>query len=236
MNDSDHPRRLHGRKRGRKLRAGLAELVDTLLPRLTLRLPQPPQRLDVAEAFGGRAFKDLWVEIGFGAGEHLAWQARTHAEVALIGCEPFVNGIATLLRDIDAEDLGNIRIYPDDGRDLLDTLPDAAVGRVFLLFSDPWPKRRHWQRRVISPPTLATLARVMRPGAELRIASDDPRLLDWTLWHLRAHPGFAWTARSAADFLERPADWPPTRYEQKQIRGRPAYLTFVRTAVAQAAN
>ncbi|MCA8933200.1 MAG: tRNA (guanosine(46)-N7)-methyltransferase TrmB, partial [Rhodospirillaceae bacterium] len=116
MNDSDHPRRLHGRKRGRKLRAGLAELVDTLLPRLTLRLPQPPQRLDVAEAFGGRVFQDLWVEIGFGAGEHLAWQAHTHPEVALIGCEPFVNGIATLLRDIEAEGLANIRIYPDDGR------------------------------------------------------------------------------------------------------------------------
>ena len=219
---------LHGRRRGRKLRAGLSRLVEDKLPALTVTLPPIGQRLDPAAAFGSLPIDDLWLEIGFGAGEHLAWQARMHPRVGLIGCEPFLNGIASLLRAIDTDGLDRIRIYPDDARNLLDALPDASVGRCFLLFSDPWPKRRHRARRLIGPGTADTLARVLRPGADLRIASDDRGLLDWTLWHLRPHPAFHWTARRPSDFLTRPADWPPTRYEEKAIRGRPAYLTFVR--------
>ena len=202
--------------------------MEEALPRIAVQRPLRGRRLDIGGLFAGRPIRDLWVEIGFGAGEHLAWQARHHPDIGMIGCEPFVNGVASLLRAVEAERLHNIRIYPDDGRDLIDVLPDACVGRVFLLFSDPWPKRRHWSRRVISPAMLEALARVMRRRADLRIATDDPGLQDWTLWHLRAHPAFAWTARRSADFLTRPADWPPTRYEQKQIRGRPIYLSWVR--------
>ena len=111
---------------------------------------------------------------------------------------------------------------------LLPALPEAAVGRVFVLFPDPWPKRRHATRRFVQRDTLDALARIMRPGAELRLASDDPGLVDWMLWQTRSHPDFAWTAGGPADWRCRPPDWPATRYERKELRGRPAFLRFTR--------
>jgi tRNA (guanine-N7-)-methyltransferase len=172
----------------------------------------------------------LWLEIGFGAGEHLAWQAAAHREVLLVGCEVYRNGIASLLAQIESSDLSNIRLWPEDARDLIDRLPDRSVARAFLLFPDPWPKARHAERRFIGPANLASLARIMLPGAELRVATDDPTYLAWTLEHLPAHPDFRWRAGAETDLHRRPADWPPTRYEQKALReGRPpAYLRFER--------
>jgi tRNA (guanine-N7-)-methyltransferase len=172
----------------------------------------------------------LWLEIGFGAGEHLAWQAAAHPEVLLVGCEVYRNGIAALLAQIEGRDPSNIRLWPEDARDLIDRLPDRSVARVFLLFPDPWPKSRHAERRFIGPANLDSLARIMVPGAELRVATDDPTYLAWTLEHLPAHPEFRWRAGAEAEQHRRPADWPPTRYEQKALReGRPpAYLRFER--------
>jgi tRNA (guanine-N7-)-methyltransferase len=172
----------------------------------------------------------VWLEIGFGGGEHLAEQARTHPAVGLIGCEVFLNGIATLLAQVSALGLGNIRVYPEDARDLLDALPGACLDRVFLLFPDPWPKRRHADRRFIQPANLDLLARLMKPGAEFRVASDDPIYVGWALAHLTRHPAFAWTAQGPADWRIRPADWPGTRYESKALRqGRqPVFLRFTR--------
>ncbi len=172
----------------------------------------------------------LWLEIGFGAGEHLAWQAAAHPEVLLVGCEVYRNGIAALLTQIEGRDLSNIRLWAEDARDLIDRLPDRSVARVFLLFPDPWPKSRHAERRFIGPANLDSLARIMTPGAELRVATDDPTYLAWTLEHLPAHPEFRWRAGAQAQQHHRPPDWPATRYEQKALReGRPpAYLRFER--------
>ena len=172
----------------------------------------------------------MWLEIGFGAGEHLAAQAEAHPGIGFIGVEVFENGVARLVAEIDRRGLANIRIFPDDARMLLDALAPASLGRVFILFPDPWPKTRHHKRRLVSTATLDRLAVLMRPGAELRLATDDRDYLAWMLEHATAHPEFAWLARGPADWRERPADWPPTRYEEKaRAAGRtPAFLRFAR--------
>jgi tRNA (guanine-N7-)-methyltransferase len=176
------------------------------------------------------ALAPLWLEIGFGGGEHLAWQAEAHPEILLIGAEVYRNGIAGLLGQVAARRLDNVRLWPEDARDLIDRLPDHRVERVFLVFPDPWPKSRHAERRFVGPNNLAALARVMAPGAELRVATDDPSYLCWILDHLPVHPEFRWRVAGPDDWRQRPPDWPASRYEQKALREgrRPAYLTFVR--------
>jgi tRNA (guanine-N7-)-methyltransferase len=171
---------------------------------------------------------DVWLEIGFGAGEHLHWQAIHNPRVGLIGAEPFVNGVAKLLSKIEEEPAPNIRIYMDDARDIISALPDASLGGVFVLFPDPWPKLRHHKRRFLQTEMLDQLARVMKPGAELRFGSDDAPLVEYTLERLAAHPSFEWTATRAADWQRRTPDWPQTRYEAKQLHGVPAFLIFIR--------
>ena len=187
---------------------------------------------------------DVWLEIGFGAGEHLHWQAQHHPRVGLIGAEPFVNGVAKLLSKIDdefsspvhggdaerssAEGARNIRLHMGDARDIIAALPDSSLGRVFILFPDPWPKTRHHKRRFIQTEMLDELTRVMKPGAELRFGSDDAPLVEYTLERLMAHSSFEWTAACAKDWQTRPADWPQTRYEAKQLHGIPVFLGFVR--------
>jgi tRNA (guanine-N7-)-methyltransferase len=171
---------------------------------------------------------DVWLEIGFGAGEHLLWQAQHHPDVTLIGAEPYEGGVAKLLSKLAEQPTPNLRIHMGDAREILAALTDASLGRVFLLFPDPWPKTRHHKRRFLQTEMLGTLARLMKPGAELRFASDDAPLVEYTLERLMAHPDFAWTASRAEDWKTRPADWPPTRYEAKQLHGVPAFLRFVR--------
>ena len=234
--DDGNTRRLlfYGRRQGRKLRPGRQRLMDELLPRLGIALPEPGgtlDRIDPWALFPSRP-QALWLEIGFGGGEHLAAQAARHPEIGFIGSEVFVNGIATLLAGIERDRLANIRIWPEDARFLLDALPDACLGRVFLLFPDPWPKRRHAERRFIGPDNLARLARVLVPGGELRVASDDAGYVAWALRHLRRHPDFHWVAQRPDDWRRPPADWVPTRYESKALaEGRkPAYLRFLRGA------
>lgn len=227
------PPRVYGRRRGRKLRPGRRQLNDSLLPQLAFALPE-------AGSFDPRALfpaapTELWLEIGFGGGEHLAEQAERHPDIGLLGSEVFENGVARLVGEVARRNLGNIRIFPDDARLLLDALPPASLGRVFILFPDPWPKLRHHKRRLVATPTLDRLAIVMRPGAELRLATDDRDYLAWMLEHATAHPAFRWLARAPADWRERPSDWPPTRYEEKtRAAGRdPAFLRFVRRAAPQ---
>jgi tRNA (guanine-N7-)-methyltransferase len=221
-------RRFYGRRKGRPLRKGQQQLIDALLPRVAVALPVSG-KLDPRALFPHQP-EQVWLEIGFGGGEHLADQARTHPDAGLIGCEVFLNGIATLLSQVSSLGLANVRVYPEDARDLLDALPDASLDRVFLLFPDPWPKRRHADRRFIQPANLDLLARLMKPGAEFRVASDDPTYIGWALAHLVRHPAFAWTARGPGDWRERTADWPGTRYESKALReGRPpVFLRFTR--------
>jgi tRNA (guanine-N7-)-methyltransferase len=222
-------RLIHGRKHGHKLRPGLKRLMTELLPRLRVTLPAPGQELDPAALFG-RVPDDLWLEIGFGAGEHLAWQAEQHPGIGFIGAEVFVNGIASLLRQIRERGLDNLRILEGDGRDLLEALPAASLGRVFILFPDPWRKTRHHKRRVVRRETLDHLARLMKDGAELRLASDHADYLGWMLEAVTNHGAFQWLVRGPEDWRRRPADWPPSRYEQKALAQgrRPTYLRFVR--------
>jgi len=230
------PRRiLYGRRRGRRRRAGRGALLATRLEPLAVSLDGVAAgSLDPRLLFGPGA-TEVWLEIGFGAGEHLAEQARDHREVGFLGCEPFIDGVASLLRHVEHEELGNIRLFVDDARSMVDAMLTSSIGRAFLLFPDPWPKMRHHKRRFLEPASVAGLARVLRPGAELRVATDHLGYCRWALAHLLAHPAFRWTAERASDWRERPADWPPTRYEIKAIAaGRaPVYLRFVRSAGEQ---
>ena len=233
--DDQPPRRqLYGRRSGRPLRPARARLVESLLPRLSLTLETAASARGLAALFETgpekRGPEELWLEIGFGAGEHLAAQAAARPEIGFLGVEVFVNGIASLLARIEAAGLRNVRIYQGDGRDLLEALPEALLTRVSVLFPDPWPKIRHRRRRIIQAATLDHLARVLRDGGELRLATDDPDYLTWMLEKTTAHPAFEWRARRAADWRRRPADWPPSRYEQKALaRGAtPTYLRFRR--------
>jgi tRNA (guanine-N7-)-methyltransferase len=206
---------------GPKLSGHQQHLVETLLPKL--RAPLEKER-DPRDYFG--SVKDVWLEVGFGAGEHLLWQAQHHPDVGLIGAEPYVSGIAKLLSKFSNEQ--NIRVHDGDARDILDVLPDASLGRVFILFPDPWPKTRHHKRRFVQTEMLNVLARKMKPGAELRFASDDAGYAAWTLERALAHPAFEWTATRASDWKSRPADWPQTRYEAKALHGPPNYFQFRR--------
>jgi tRNA (guanine-N7-)-methyltransferase len=173
---------------------------------------------------------ELWLEIGFGAGEHLAEQAMAHPDIGFLGAEVFENGVVKLLAEVQRRELANIRILVDDARLLLAALPDACLGRVFILFPDPWPKQRHHKRRMVSPGVLGQLARIMKAGAELRLATDDIGYLRAMLEQVPPHPDFAWQARGPADWLRRPPDWPATRYEAKAgAAGRiPHFLRFTR--------
>jgi tRNA (guanine-N7-)-methyltransferase len=215
-----------GRRKGKRLRAGQDELVQNLLPSLRVTPGRSPA--EMFPAAGGP--RETWLEIGFGGGEHLAAQARSHPDVNFIGCEPFVNGMAKLLAVIDHEKLGNIRVWDEDVTDLLPTLPEACLDRVYILYPDPWPKRRQRKRRLVSDETLAGLARVMRKGAELRFASDIDNYIGWVLARASRSPDFRWTAGRADDWRRPYEGWPGTRYEAKAIReGRvPSYLTFER--------
>jgi tRNA (guanine-N7-)-methyltransferase len=225
---TDHPerhrRKLYGRRKGPKLSAHKSSLFQTLLPQL---VPKIRHGADPRSYFDN--VEDVWLEVGFGAGEHLLWQAQVHSHVGLIGAEPYESGVAKLLSKLDTAPASNLRIHMGDARDIIAALPDAALGRVFILFPDPWPKTRHAKRRFLQTEMLNALARVMKSGAELRFATDDAPLLEFTLERLMAHPAFAWTAACAQDWRLRPADWPQTRYEAKQLHGVPAFLRFVRT-------
>lgn len=216
-----------GRRKGKRLRAGQDELVLTLLPSLRVTPGQSPAAMF---ASAGGESRRTWLEIGFGGGEHLAAQARANRDVNFIGCEPFVNGMAKLLAVVDQEGLGNIRVWDEDVTDLLPTLPDACLDRVYILYPDPWPKRRQRKRRLVSDETLAELARVMRKGAELRFASDIDNYIGWVLARALRSPDFRWSAERADDWRRPYEGWPGTRYEAKAIReGRvPSYLTFAR--------
>jgi tRNA (guanine-N7-)-methyltransferase len=194
-----------------------------LLPGLALALDRPPPQ-PIGALFAPPC-AELWLEIGFGAGEHLLAQASANPRVGFIGCEPFEAGVAKMLAAIHARALANVRLYAGDGRHVLDWLPAASVRRAFILFPDPWPKRRHLKRRLVNPVTLGHLARVLEPGGELRLASDDAGYVEAMLQAVRAEPSLG-----VASVQEvRPADWPPTRYEGKaRAAGRRAWYATVR--------
>lgn len=205
-------RQLYGRRLGRGLTDELSRLLATKLPALRLDLseaaPKPLSRLFAAPV------DDFWLEIGFGGGEHMLWQAENHCQIGFIGCEPFLTGVAKLVRGVDEAGLLNVRPYDDDARDVLAWLPEASIGRVFVLFPDPWPKKRHRKRRFLNKDGLAMLARVMRQGAQLRFATDIADYAEMVRSAIDQRGDFK---PSPGILPERPADWPLTRYAEKAI-------------------
>jgi tRNA (guanine-N7-)-methyltransferase len=187
------------------------------------------QTIDPTALFSHRPAA-VWLEVGFGSGENLAEQARRQPDVGFIGSEVFVNGVAALLGHIDRLGLTNVRVFDDDARLLLTSLPEGSIGRLFLLFPDPWPKTRHAKRRFIGPSNLPVLARLLADRAELRIATDDPGYARWSLRHLIFRREFRWLASQAADWRNPPGDWIETRYQRKAMAAgrRPIFLQFER--------
>jgi tRNA (guanine-N7-)-methyltransferase len=213
---------LYGRRSGRALTGPRKHLFETLLPQLAVELDKLPD----PTALFAHNIEDIWLEVGFGAGEHLAAQAAAHPNIGIIGCEPFIEGVARLVEHIHDKQLENVRIHSDDARDVIERLPKASLGRVFVLFPDPWPKNRHWKRRFINEENLIALARVMRKGAELRLASDQPDYILWAKEQLASNKSYS----VESEGIERPFGWAATRYEQKARKagGNSQYLTIVR--------
>jgi tRNA (guanine-N7-)-methyltransferase len=223
MSDAHPPLRSYGRIKTRAIKPRQAALMETLLP--NLRPPAEP--FDPRTLMPGGA--EAWLEIGFGGGEHMAAQAQRHPEVLVIGAEPFQNGVASALRHIDEAALKNVRVLDGDVRELLARMPDASLARAFILFPDPWPKARHHKRRLVQAETVAELARLLRPGATLRFASDWADYVDWSLELFLANPAFRWTAEQAGDWRNPPADHITTRYEEKRLGDcAPVFLDLVR--------
>lgn len=233
MTEKSRPRRnFYGRLKGKTLKKSQRAYLDEDLAQLA---PGPvtwednPQRapLDLAALFGG---KPVWLEIGFGGGEHMVHQAQQNPDVGIIGAEPYINGVAMLLGKIRRAGVQNVAIHPGDARDLFDVLPDRSIDRAFLLYPDPWPKARHHRRRFVTPEHLEPLAQVLKPGAIFRVATDIEDYVRQTLEEV-PRAGFEWLAEAPADWRAAWPDWTPTRYEQKALREgrRPHYLTFRRT-------
>lgn len=213
MNDPVTIRRLYGRRQGHKLRAGQAALVEDSLAEVSVPEAGP---LDAVRLFG--AERPLELEIGFGAGEHLAGQAAMRPGTGFIGCEPFLNGVVGALGHIRDGALANVRLHMGDALDVIERLPDASLSRVYLLHPDPWPKARHAKRRMVNHGPLDAIAAKLKPGAEFRLGTDDPTYCRWSMMVMNQRRDFAWTACEPADFLNRPDDWPETRYERKARR------------------
>ena len=221
--DPHPPLRSYGRLKTRTIKPRQAALMETLLPAL-----RPP-----AGPFDPRALKldaaEVWLEIGFGGGEHMAAQAARRPDILILGAEPFQNGVASALRHIDEAALTNVRVLDGDARELMANLPDASLDRIFVLFPDPWPKSRHNKRRIVQAETVAEFARLLKPGGRLRFASDWADYVDWSLLRITANPAFRWTAERAEDWRTPPADHITTRYEEKRLGDcAPVFLDFVR--------
>jgi tRNA (guanine-N7-)-methyltransferase len=217
-----------GRRKGHPLRKAQAELVGTLLPRLAVDLSRPAPR-PLERLFDIRV-DCVRLEIGFGGGEHLLHEAQANRRKGFIGCEVYLNGVAKILAAIKAEEAKNIRLYHGDALGLIGWLPESSIARIDILYPDPWPKRRHWKRRFISDERVRKLARILRPGAELRFATDWPGYAEWALLRFLRSPFFQWTAERADDWRKPWPDFPGTRYEEKAEKEgrRPSYLTFRR--------
>jgi tRNA (guanine-N7-)-methyltransferase len=220
--------RLFGRRQDKPLKLRQERLVRELLPTIAF---SEENAAGLVATHGG----PVLFEVGFGGGEHLAWQAEENPDALCLGAEPFINGVAKLLAAIDEKQLGNIRILEGDARPALAALPDGSLDQLFLLQPDPWPKRRHHKRRMVGQDFLGEAARLLKPGGLLKISSDIADYIRWTLMHWqvfdREHPGtLEWTAERADDWRTRPEDWPETRYMAKgEKAGRPvSYLTFRR--------
>ncbi|WP_262693681.1 tRNA (guanine(46)-N(7))-methyltransferase TrmB [Kordiimonas aquimaris] len=223
--------RFFGRRKGPALSDRKQSLIDDFLPTISVPIEDPTSDqivlLNLDELFPQKP-RAIWLEIGFGKGEHLAWQATNNADVGHIGCEPYMNGVAGLLSHLYDNKIDNVRVYGDDARHVIKRLPDASVERVFLLHPDPWPKRRHARRRFVNRFNLNELARILVDGGEFRVGTDHPIYREWTALQMANRDDFEWLAAGPDDWLVRPDDWPETRYEAKALEGHATYFRFKR--------
>lgn len=225
--DPRGPRAFFGRRAGKKLHKGQQALFETLLPELALDISAP---VDPRKLFPDAA--RIHLEIGYGGGEHLARIAQENPEDGFIGCEVFTGGIGKLLETVEAEDIDNIRLFPDDVIKLLAVMPEASIDCLYVLYPDPWPKPRHHKRRLIQMLVLAEFARVLKPGGSFRFATDIEDYADWTLAHILRAPGFTWPILSPGAWHQPYPGWQSTRYETKarrQGRLKSFYFEFFRT-------
>ncbi|MEH6402388.1 MAG: tRNA (guanine(46)-N(7))-methyltransferase TrmB [Sneathiella sp.] len=218
---------LYGRRRGKALRKSQQLAVDEFLPKI--RVPEDESPLDLNTLFDGKQ-KEFWLEIGFGAGEHLVWQAENNPNVGIIGCEPFLNGVSSLIIKLQKSGATNVRIHDEAAEILMENIPEASLKKGFLLFADPWPKSNHHKRRFVKNDNISALAHILCDNAELRIATDHVDYGAWILFHMLQSKDFIWEATRPDDWRIRGSDWPQTRYEAKALReGRKsAYYKFRR--------
>ena len=218
------PLKTFGRRGGRPLSGRQKLLMDEVLPRLQIPI-EAGHQLDPRQLFPSAG--EVWLEIGFGGGEHVSGQARRNPNAGILASEVFFEGIAKLLGQVEDAALPNVRIWPEDGRELVDGLQDSCIDRAFILFPDPWPKARHQKRRLIQPDFLNDLARVMKPGGRVRFATDVRSYADEALERFLAHPSYYWTATCADDWRSTPADHVQTRYQEKKLGDiAPVYYDF----------
>lgn len=224
MQDNKHHRKIWGRRQARPLKEYQKDLMETLLPQVRLTVTPGEQIKAVPES--------TWLEIGFGGGEHLATQAEQQTSVHFIGCEPFVNGVASLMNHLSEKELQNCQVVMDDARLLLDALPDESLSCICVLFPDPWPKKRHHKRRIVNTDTVAQFARVLKPGGQLRLATDIEEYAQWMQKAVATSPLFQLDLKGRSSIHERPFDWPVTRYEQKGVEAgrQSAYMVYIRAA------
>jgi tRNA (guanine-N7-)-methyltransferase len=210
-----------GRRKGHRLRSHQTDLMEGLLPRLTVDIAGPCPA-DLRSLFDP-AVANVRLEIGFGGGEHLVAEALAFPGTGFIGCEPYINGMAKILSQIEAHGIANIRLVAGDAAELLDWAPPRTFDRIDLIHPDPWPKRRHWKRRFVQDATLAAMARALRPSGEFRFVCDIEDYVAWTLAHLMRSADFVWTAEQASDWGEPWPNYTMTRYGRKATReGRKA--------------
>lgn len=241
LDTTNNTPKFYGRRQGRKIRKAKTSLLDAFLPQIKIN---DNTKFDAQTMFG-QPVEKVYLEIGFGNGEHLAGQAQKHPNIGFIGAEVFKNGVANLLSLITGIKEGsnlpenfvltdnrtdNIRVFDDDMRILFSRIPDAFLDKVFVLFPDPWPKKRHAFRRFINPDNLKEIARILKKGGILRVATDHKVYKGWTLRQLHNHPDFRWTATCGNDWKHEPQDWVETKYQRKAIReGRkPVFLDYER--------
>ena len=216
-----------GRRKGRTLSKRRKYAMAEVFPKYRIPAQEEEAQLSLAQLFPGST--EHWLEIGFGGGEHLLAQAAEHPAIGMIGCEPFIDGVANCLDGVHQQACENIRVWPDDVRLLLPRLPAASLSKVFILYPDPWPKRRHHKRRLFNRELLAMLARVMVPSAQLLLATDHPGYSAWALPYILESDDFMWEAQRCADWQQPPVGWHETRYERKCLAGkRPVYLSLQR--------
>lgn len=232
MVESTHirKRRTYGSKSRRPLSATKKILIDEILPEVRINTNLDRQKSICPQALFNYKIKEVWLEIGFGSGEHILWQLTKNKDIGIIGCETYKNGIAQLLFSLQKKYLNQIKIIPDHVTSFLELLQEESISRVFILFSDPWPKKRHSKRRIINSYNLDLLANILVDHGELRIATDHSQYKRWILYHLINHPKFEWTAIRPDDFNIRPEDWPQTKYDKKALLQNrvPMYLTIKR--------